>query len=152
MTTKKEAPKKSGNFVTMTNNDLLRIVSSGGLTALNNRELPATPTYWIGVITEHVERKWKKYSEAREKIVKQFAEKDENGEMKYSDTQKTNAKIPEDQMEAFTKEMTDLGEQEIEFTMKVRDSTLLSLAEQLEEKGINLKPLELSALRKFYQE
>jgi DNA-binding helix-hairpin-helix protein with protein kinase domain len=150
MTEKKQAPKKSG-FVTMTNEELERIVSSGGLTALNNRELPAKPTYWIGVYTEKVEKMWKRYTEAREKLVKQFAEKDEDGNIIFVNEEKTQSKIPDDKLDEFSEEVKALRETVIEFTIKPQDKSLLQLAEELEEKNINLKPIELSSLRKFYK-
>jgi hypothetical protein len=152
MTEKKTAPKKSNGYVVMTNDELTRIIVAGGLSSLNNRELPAKPTYWIGVITDKVESAWKHYRTAREKILKQFAKLDKTGEIIYKDEAKTLPDIPAESMEQLNKELEILNEQEIEFSMKKMDSTLLSLAEQLEEKDINLKPIELSALRHFYKE
>jgi hypothetical protein len=151
MAEKKSAPKKNG-FVSMTNEDLIRIVSAGGLQTLNNRELPAKPTYWIGVITDKIESAWRSYGAARDKLIKQFAKKDDRGNVLYTDDKKTLADIPAEDLEAFQEELKVLGEQVIEIPMAKRDMTLLSLAEELEEKGISLKPLELRALRPFYQE
>lgn len=103
--------------------------------ALTEEKLPMRVSYKIMKILTRLEEELNFYRNSLNKLIDEYALKDENGQLVYSENGE-NIKIQEDKIEDFNNEYIELNNMEIE----ISDDYLLSLGE-LETLSISPKDL-----------
>ena len=102
-----------------------------------NKPFPAKTGYWIGRAIDKIQSQNKIYFEAKQRLIKQYAEVDEKGNLK----SKPDGSVVWPNNEAlanFMKELEELQGIEIDLSMDEIEADF----DLLEEKGITISPIE----------
>lgn len=117
-------------MVKMTNKEILEKVS--GLGEISSRKLPVKVSYAISKNISKVERELKHYNEERQKLIKEYCLKEDDGTLKITDG---NYDIGPERLEDFNKEINELQEIEVEMDIHKFNIELLN--------GYEMSPGEL---------
>ena len=114
---------------------------STGLKELLEREIPAKVSYWLARFLEKITKELTAMEKARMNLAKQYADKDESGELLIVDNQ---YKFNDDNMAKFAKEFEELLIEEFDVDFKPI---------RIDDLGdIKLKPITLVQLAKIIVE
>lgn len=116
------------------------LMAQGFMPALSNlssQDLPMKSSYWIGKSINKINSHIKDYDAARTKSLKKYAELDENGEIITTEGDQVKFKS-DDTKAAFTKELEELQDQEVDVIKVSSEAILVAEAK--------IKPWVFSAL------
>jgi hypothetical protein len=85
-----------------------------GLKGLSQKQLKARCAYAVGKILKSADAEIQSFNETRMELIKKYGEKDENGELKTEEN--GNVRIPAEQMEAFSRELRELLDTNVEIS------------------------------------
>ena len=120
-------------MVKMTNKEILEKVSVLG--EISSRKLPVKVSYAIGKNISKVERELKHYNKERQKIIKDYCLKEDDGTLKITEG---NYDIDPERLEYFNKEINELQEIEVEMDIHKFNIELLN--------GYEMSPGELMCI------
>lgn len=85
-----------------------------GLKGLSQKSLKGRCAYTVGKILKSADAEIQSFNETRMELIKKYGEKDENGELKTEEN--GNVRIPAEQIEAFSKELRELLDTNVEIS------------------------------------
>jgi hypothetical protein len=85
-----------------------------GLKGLSQKQLKARCAYAVGKILKSADAEIQSFNETRMELIKKYGEKDEKGELKTEEN--GNVRIPAEQMEAFSRELRELLDTNVEIS------------------------------------
>ena len=85
-----------------------------GLKGLSQKQLKARCAYAVGKILKSADAEIQSFNETRMELIKKYGEKAENGELKTEEN--GNVRIPAEQMEAFSRELRELLDTNVEIS------------------------------------
>jgi septum formation topological specificity factor MinE len=91
-------------------NNIIQVLSN-----ISKKKLPSTIQFDLALLLDDIQSKQKVLEQTRINLLNTYAEKDENGELVFSDEEKTRVNIQKDKIEEFQKELLELFNQEVEF-------------------------------------
>lgn len=124
-------------MITITINDLIN--STETLQKLSQKDFKAKLAWSIARLLKAAEIEIQSFNDTRMSLIKKYGEKDEQGELITDD--KGNCKIENDKIEAFTNELNELLNSEIEINANKIDFNLLE--------NIDFTPSDIAALEPF---
>lgn len=124
-------------MITITINDLIN--STETLQKLSQKDFKAKLAWSIARLLKAAEVEIQSFNDTRMSLIKKYGEKDEQGELITDD--KGNCKIENDKIEAFTNELNELLNSEIEINANKIDFNLLE--------NIDFTPSDISVLEPF---
>lgn len=124
-------------MITITINDLIN--STETLQKLSQKDFKAKLAWSIARLLKAAEVEIQSFNDTRMSLIKKYGEKDEQGELITDD--KGNCKIENDKIEAFTNELNELLNSEIEINANKIDFNLLE--------NIDFTPSDMAMLEPF---
>lgn len=124
-------------MITITINDLIN--STETLQKLSQKDFKAKLAWSIARLLKAAEVEIQSFNDTRMSLIKKYGEKDEQGELITDD--KGNCKIENDKVEAFTGELNELLNSEIEINANKIDFNLLE--------NIDFTPSDMAILEPF---
>lgn len=124
-------------MITITINDLIN--STETLQKLSQKDFKAKLAWSIARLLKAAEVEIQSFNDTRMSLIKKYGEKDEQGELITDD--KGNCKIENDKIEAFTGELNELLNSEIEINANKIDFNLLE--------NIDFTPSDMTVLEPF---
>jgi len=106
-----------------------------------NKEFPIKLGYWIGRFFDKVQQESKVYFKEKEKLIKKYAKRDEDGKI-VEDEKTKEVKFDDKEKETFDEALIELQQIKCPIDVKRIEIDL----EDLEAKGVKLKPIEFSFL------
>lgn len=85
-----------------------------GLKGLSQKQLKARCAYAVGKILKSADAEIQSFNETRMELIKKYGEKDDKGELKTEEN--GNVRIPAEQMEAFSRELRELLDTNVEIS------------------------------------
>lgn len=106
---------------------------------LSQKKLNMRMAYQLAKIIKEVQKEFELFQETRMKLINEYAERDENGQLKVDEN--NNFTIPKEKIQDFQKELNDLLEMQVE--LPINEINLEEL------KNIEFTPMELIKIEKF---
>lgn len=126
-------------MITITINDLLNSVET--LQKIAQKDFKAKLAWSIARLLKSAETEIQSFNETRMNLIKKYGEKDENGEL--ITDEKNNCKIKTESVDAFTEELNELINTEVEINANKIDFNLLE--------NIDFTPSDMTALEPFIE-
>lgn len=126
-------------MITITINDLLNSVET--LQKIAQKDFKAKLAWSIARLLKSAETEIQAFNETRMNLIKKYGEKDENGEL--ITDEKGNCKIMTENVNAFTEELNELINTEVEINANKIDFNLLE--------NIDFTPSDMTALEPFIE-